>query len=182
MNLTRTHLLRSAFLVALVSVVSPAQAEDPRYPGLERYVGLFRNAGGEAEEQARLDAIEASVASQNRVLRGVTRRRLLSGTHVTATYEIQVDGELITIGIDDGRQWTTDLQGTPAQYEHDGEAMTMSRVWADGAIRATGEQRVGTGEYHFRLSEDGQTLTVAFTMSSKLLPDPVRFTTTYRRQ
>ncbi|MDP7113450.1 MAG: hypothetical protein QGH45_15900 [Myxococcota bacterium] len=180
--MTTSRLFSGALMLALALAPGAALAEDARYPGLERYVGLFRNAGGEVEEQARLDAIEASVASQTRVLRGVTRRRLLSGTHVTSTYEIQVDGELITIGIDDGRQWTTDLQGTPAQYEHDGEAMTMSRVWVEGEIHATGEQRVGTGQYHFHLSEDRQTLTVEFTMSSKLLPDPVRFTTTYRRQ
>ncbi len=166
----------------LVCAAGLANAQDARYPGLERFAGSYLNVGGEAEAQERLDAIEASVASQTRVLKGTTRKRLLSGTHVTSTFEIRVDGALVTIGIDDGREWTTDLEGTPARYEHDGESMTMSRIWVDGEIHATGEQRVGTGQYHFRLSEDGETLTVDFAMSSRLLPDPVRFTTTYRRQ
>jgi len=122
------------------------------------------------------------VATQTRVLRRTTRKRLLSGTHVTSTYDIAVDGDRITIAIDDGRAWETDLVGTPFRYEHDGEAMTMARVWDDGEIHATGEQKVGTGQYDFSLSEDGQTMTVEFTMSSRLLPDPVRFTTTYRRR
>ena len=169
-------------LVLLLSLAGPAYAQDPRYPGLERFAGAWRNVDDEAEAQARLDSIEASVATQTRVLRGTTRKRLLSGTYVTSTYDIQVDGGMITIAIDDGRSWTTDLQGTLTHHEHDGEAMTMSRVWVEGEIHATGEQRVGTGRYHFRLSEDGETMAVTFAMSSKLLPDPVQFTTTYRRQ
>jgi len=175
-------LIQGTALLALVCLAGPAHAEDPRYPGLEGFEGAWRNAGYETEAQGRLDAIEASVATQTRVLRGVTRKRLLSGTYVTSSYDIEVDGGMITIGIDDGRSWTTDLEGTLTHHEHDGEAMTTSRVWVEGEIHATGEQRVGTGRYHFRLSEDGQTMTVTFSMSSRLLPDPVRFTTSYQRR
>ncbi len=178
----RTLPTRCATLIALLCLPYLAHAEDPRYPGLEDFAGSWRSAGDKTEAQGRLDSIEASVATQTRVLRGTTRKRLLSGTYVTSTYDIQVDGGMITIAIDDGRSWTTDLEGTVTHHEHDGEAMTMSRIWVGGEIHATGVQRVGTGQYHFDLSEDGQTMKVTFTMSSRLLPDPVRFTTTYERQ
>lgn len=175
---------RAALLIPLLAglvAATTASAEDERYPGLERFRGHYVWVGGEIEQEARLDAIEVVVAKMNRVLRGAARRRLRNGTHVSSTYDIEVDGGIVTIGIDDGRAWTTDLEGTPARYEHEGEAMTMSRWWVEGTIHAVGEQKVGSGTYDFRLSEDGQTLNVRFSINSGLMPEPVVFDTTYQR-
>lgn len=174
-----------ASIVLVLGLTTAASADHPvddRYELATRFTGSYVNAGGEGEAQDRLDAIEAVVANQRRVLRGVTRRRLLSGTHVTQTYDIRVEGQEVTIAIEDGRSWTTDLEGTKAHYEHDGEPMTMSRVWVNGEIHATGEQKVGTGSYTFRLSEDGRTLTVDFSMDSKWLVEPLNVRTTYLRR
>jgi len=175
---------RAALLFLLLAglvATTNASAEDERYPGLERFAGHFVWVGGDAEQEARLDAIEVVVAKMTRVLRGAARRRLRNGTHISAIYDIEVNDDIVTIGIDDGRAWTTDLEGTPAKYEHEGEAMTMSRWWVDGSIHAVGEQKVGSGTYDFRLSDDGQTLNVRFSMNSGLMPEPVVFDTTYRR-
>ena len=175
---------RAALLALLLAgLVAPttAAADDTPYPGSERFTGHYVWVGGDVEQQARLDAIEVVVAKMTRVLRGTARRRLRNGTHISSTFDIEVVEGIVTIGIDDGRAWTTDLEGTPSDYEHEGEAMRMSRWWVDGRIHAVGEQRVGSGTYDFRLSEDGQTLSVSFSMNSGLMPEPVVFDTTYRR-
>jgi len=172
---------RTLALLLLTAIAATASAEDERYPGSDRFTGYFLWVGGDEEQQARLDAIDAVVAKMPRVLRGTARRRLRNGTHVPSFFDIQVNEGIVTIAIDDGRAWTTDLEGTPAHYEHDGDAMTMSRWWVDGTIHAVGHQRVGSGTYDFRLSEDGHTLLVRFTMNSNFMPEPVVFDTTYRR-
>ena len=176
----RWWVLAAGLLALWVSGIALADEEAP-YAGAERYTGLYMNVGGEAEQEARLDAIEHVVQQMSRVLRSTARRRIKAGTHVTRTYEIAVDGDQVTITLDDGRCWTTPLDGTPVEFTHDGDVMFLSRRWTEGTIFAQGEQQAGTGTYHFRLSEDGQTLNVAFTLDSRHMPEPVKFDTTYRR-
>ncbi len=179
-------MLRRWWVVATVVVAlawTPAVGADDEsvYEEATRYTGTYLFVGGEPEYQARLDAIEDIVQQMSRVLRGTARRRMKNGTHITSTFIIDVHVDSITISIDDGRTWTTDLHGTRFEFTHDGDQMFMSRRWIDGTIFALGEQKVGNGTYHFRLGEDGQTLHVAYGLDSKYMPEPLKFDTTYRR-
>ncbi len=171
-------------LALALSFQHPAHADEgpSPYDGVERFDGLYVWVGGDAEQQSRLDAIETVVAEMSRVIRGTARRRLRAATHISEIFDIAVQGDEITISIDDGRSWTTPLDGTPILFEHQGEPMTMARRWLNGTIYAVGRQKVGAGTYVFRLSEDGEVLHVAFSMDSDRMPMPVRFDTTYRRQ
>lgn len=173
--------LVAGLLLALTATITAAADDESPYEEAARYSGTFLFIGGEAERQAQLDSIEDVVQQMSRVLRGTARRRMEAGTHITEVFIIDVQMDSITITIDDGRAWTTDLHGTRFEYTHDGDQMFMSRRWVEGTIKAKGEQKAGTGTYHFRLSEDGQTLYVAYGLDSKHMPAPVAFETTYRR-
>ncbi len=179
--MTKGAWIITGLIVALSGSFDARADDESPYTVAERYTGTFLFAGGEPERQAQLDSIESVVKQMNRVLRGTARRRMKAGTHITEVFIIDVQPDSITITIDDGRAWTTDLHGTRFEYTHDGDQMFMSRRWVDGTIKATGEQKAGTGTYHFRLSEDGQTLHVAYGLDSKHMPAPVSFDTTYRR-
>jgi len=168
-------------IVALAAVLGVRADDESPYAGAERFTGTYLYVGTAAEQQARLDAIENVVQQMNRVLHRTARRRISEGTHVTSSYVIAVDGDQVSMTIDDGRCWVTPMDGTPIEYTHDGDVMFMSRRWIAGTIFAQGDQKAGTGTYHFRLSEDGQTLHVAFTLDSKHMPEAVAFDTTYRR-
>jgi hypothetical protein len=173
--------LIAGLLLALTATINATAEDESPYEEAARYSGTFLFVGGEAERQAQMDSIETVVQQMNRVLRGTARRRMKAGTHITEVFIIDVQVDSITITIDDGRAWTTDLQGTPFESTHDGDQMFMSRRWVEGTIKAKGVQKAGTGTYHFRLSEDGQTLSVAYGLDSKHMPEAVEFDTTYRR-
>jgi hypothetical protein len=187
-DLGRTNVLQDIAglvlsLTLACGLAAPAAADDVSpYAGIERFSGLYHWVGGDAEQAARLEAIEVVVQQMSRVIRRTARKRLRAATHISELFDIEYHGDEITISIDDGRSWTTPLDGTPILFEHLGEPMTMSRRWRNGTIYAVGQQKVGAGTYVFRLSEDGQILRVAFSMDSDRMPAPVRFDTTYRRQ
>lgn len=171
----------AGLIVALAGITDARADDESPYEEAAGYSGTFLFVGGDDERQDQLDSIENVVQQMNRVLRGTARRRMKAGTHITQVFIIDVQLDSITITIDDGRAWTTDLHGTRFEYTHDGDQMFMSRRWVEGTIKATGEQKAGTGTYHFRLSEDGQILHVAYGLDSKHMPAPVAFDTTYRR-
>ena len=172
--------LAGSLLLAVV-VAAPAAGADSNTEA-QPFVGVYDHAGGEADEQARVEAIEAVVMQLPAVFRGVARERLLAGSGVPQRYEIELDGEQITIGVDSGEAWPSTLDGTPVELHFEGRAFTLRRTLVDGVIHAHAQQKTGSGTFLFTLSPDGRTLTVTSSMDSPLLPDSVEFVSTYRRR
>lgn len=158
-----------------------AHAGEPS-PQAQAYEGTWDFIGGEAEEQARIEAIEVVVQQMNRVLRGIARKRLTVRTIIAQRYDIDLDGEKITISTDTGDSWTTDLKGTVFEFNYDGDDFILHRTLVGDEIHAHAEQSIGASDYHYKLSADGQVLTITVFTDSKHLPEPVKYTSTYRKR
>lgn len=170
-----------AALIACCLAPGPARAGDPP-PEALAYAGTWDHVGGDAEEQARIDAIEAVVAQMKPVLRGIARKRLTVRTIIPQRYDIALEGDHITVATDSGDAWKTDLQGTVYEYRYDGDDFVLHRTLVGDEIHAHAEQSIGASDYHYRLSADGQTLTITCFTDSKHLPEPVKYTSTYRKR
>jgi len=164
-------------------LVAPAAARaDDAPPEALAFAGTWDFIGGEAEEQARIDAIEAVVVQMKRGLRGLARKRLTKRTIIPQQYTITVEGEHITVATDSGDAWLTDLKGTVYEYRYDGDDFVLHRTLVGDEIHAHAEQSLGASDYRYELSGDGKTLTISVDTDSKHLPEPVKYVSTYRRR
>jgi hypothetical protein len=164
-------------------LAAPGMARaDEAPPEALAFAGVWDFIGGEAEEQARIDAIEGVVAQMKRVLRGIARKRLTARTIIPQSYDIALDGEFITVATDGGDAWKTDLVGSVYDYHYDGDDFVLHRTLVGDEIHAHAEQSLGASDYHYKLSADGRTLTITVFTDSKHLPEPVKYTSTYRKR
>ncbi len=172
-----------AWLLLCLMPLAPGsvRAGEPSAEALA-YAGTWDFIGGEAEEQARIDAIEAVVVQMRRVLRGLARKRLTVRTIIAQRYDIAFEGGLITISTDSGDAWTTDLKGTVYEFNYDGDDFILHRTLVGEEIHAHAEQSIGASDYHYKLSEDGRTLTITVLTDSKHLPEPIKYISTYRKR
>lgn len=172
-----------AWLLLCVFAVSPdfSHAGEPSAEALA-YEGTWDFIGGAAEEQARIDAIEGVVQQMRRVLRGIARKRLTVRTIIAQRYDVAFEGEHITISTDSGDAWKTDLKGTVYDYNYDGDDFILHRTLVGDEIHAHAEQSIGASDYHYKLSNGGRTLTITVLTDSKHLPEPVKYTSTYRKR
>ncbi len=151
--------------------------------GVARLQGRWLYAGGEAERQARLVAIEATVQEMPWIMRGLARRRIRAATEIPDRYLISLEGETITIVEGDEEAVTARWDGTPVEVPGDrGDTATQTLVWGDDELRAVNRQPKGSGTTVFRLSPDGRTMDVTATVSSPRLPSDIVYVLSYRRE
>ncbi len=149
----------------------------------ERYGGSYAYAGDDAQKQARLDAIEATVQQMPKLFRAFARGRIDKSTTPAERYEIEVADGQIRIGRNGGQGQQTVLDGDGVVVEGDeGADLTVTRVIEGDCIRHRAEQHNGYGTDLFCLSPDGTTLTVTVTIGSDQLPAPITYELTYRRE
>ncbi len=145
-----------------------------------RFVGSWAYAGGEAEQQARLDAIDATVAQMFGIARPFARKVMRRNTTNPSCFHIQLDGDQIAISEEDDDPLWTPLDGTPVQIDGYKAGQQVYRKVVGDSLHAKSWQHNGGGTRIFRLS--GDTLTVEVVIFSEQLPDDLIYTLTFRRE
>lgn len=168
----------AALMGVLTGLAAPAAAAD-----FDRFTGRYAYTGDDAQKQARLDAIEATVQQMPKLFRAFARGRIDKSTTPAERYDLEVADGQIRIGRDGGQGRQTVLGGDGVVVEGDeGADLTVTRVVEGDCIRHRAEQHNGYGTDLFCLSQDDKTLTVTVTIGSDQLPAPITYELTYRRE
>ncbi len=168
--------------LAVLATAGPARADGAPADELSAFAGTWTHVGGDAEHQARLDAIDDVAASMPPMARSKVRSKLTEGPGIQPSFTIEVAGDELTIGAPGGESLTTPVDGTKTKVVKDGKTAHVTREIVDGALRSRAELSGGWTSTLYRLSEDGWTMTVVRESGSDRLPRPLEFEATYRKQ
>lgn len=169
-------MLARLVLVALfTALAAPAGAADR-----PEYTGDWTYAGGSAEREARRAAIESVVADAPRLVRSYVRDRLLANTAVPQRISMAVAQCLMEVQPDQDRAVQSTIDG-PAVSFQDPETgfTTVSRTAEPRTIVEVGRREGGERTARYRI--DGDTLRIDVVLEADLLPAPVAYRLTYRR-
>lgn len=157
---------------------SPAQAS----PAIERFVGVFAYAGGEAQRKAAHAAIDAALADLDLISRSLARRKLAERDPVVPTITIEYAGGKTTIIRRDTSIRTT-LDGPAVTVTRDGRSAKVKHHLASASkLVETIHGERGTTTNTFVLSDDGAHLTASTSIEGDRLKTPIRYRLSYRRR
>ncbi len=144
--------------------------------------GTWSYSGGEEQKQQRLDAIDEAIQHLPRLFRGIARKRLRRSALEPIRYTVRDHGETLTISLDDGPSRTTPVDGTPVTFEdaERGEPLVLTRTRQGNTVHSVG--RVGEGTASSSFHFEGDRLDVEIALAAKQLPEPVRYTLSFRRE
>jgi len=169
-------------LFACCVAVAPSGAAAGDRDVAQRFEGSWAYAGDADEQQARLDAIDATVAEMFGIARPFARRVMRNNTTNPSSFHIQLDGDQIAVSEDDQDPLWTPLDGTPLEVEGYGAGQQVYRKVVGDTLHARSWQHNGGGTRVFRLSADGRILTVEVIIQSAQLPTDVVYELTYRKE
>lgn len=184
-------LLLSVTLVSVISFELERASADPKQsdpsvdPGLQRYVGTYEYAGGDAEIDALDDAIDQVVSQMNFFVRGIARRRLRKPNLPSKRVVITVENGQIGIDRPGQPKVSAPADGKPVQWRNpdDGEVFQVRQgIDEDGHLYQRFKGDDSTSRNEFRLDDDGKKLTIHTEITADRLPAPLRFDMTYRRE
>jgi len=172
------------FLCALVTITAarPSVADETLPPEAQSFVGTWVHSGGDAEEQARLDAIEVVAEAMPAMFRSMVRSKLTENVAIIDSLTIEASGDQLAIGVTDGESLPTPLDGSTVELQQQGKTAQVTRELVDGALRSHVAGARGWTTSVYRVSEDGRTLTVTRETGSDRLAVPLEFEATYTRQ
>jgi len=168
-----------ALLITLATSPAALAGEAVDAEAAARFHGTWTYAGGETEDQARMDAIDAAAAEVIPLARKIVRGQIGKATTPSPTYEIDVDGDQITVTSDKiDEPTTTSLDGTPVTLKN---GASLSRTLDGDTIVIRLDQPRAWSEGRWRLGSDGDTLIVEVAIGSKHMPKDVEYSLTYTR-
>lgn len=162
---------------------SPAVREPPPLELRQRYGGTYQFVGGGAERAAVAAAVDRAVAPMSFLARGIARSSLIARAEIRPAIAILFgdDGTVSVISPGELPE-SSPADGTPVRVVNRfGDESELSQQFVEGAFVQRGRTDDGSGSTIFELQPDGQTLLVHRTMESSKLPQPVKYTLTYRR-
>ncbi len=158
--------------------------EAPSVELRQRYGGTYQFVGGEAERGAVAAAVERAVAPMSFLARGIARSSLIARAEIRQAIGIFFadDGTVAVLSPGELPE-STPADGTPVRVVNRfGDESELSQQFINGVFVQRGRTDDGSGSTIFELQPDGQTLIVHRTMESSKLPQPVKYTLTYRRK
>lgn len=159
----------------------PALLDDETRKAADRHAGTFDFAGGDAEREAVLAAIDDVVAEMNPLARAIARERLREANRVPESIAISRDEDDFTIALDD-RRYEAPLDGSPVEVVGvTGDKLTYRLSVKHERVRQSFVGDKGGRENTLALrGEHGLALAVRVTSDS--LPKPLAYRLTYRRK
>jgi len=150
---------------------------------VERFVGTWSYAGGEAEQEAANEAVRTVTGQMNGLIQGMAEERLLPAAKLDATITFAEKDGIVTI--------TRSEQPQPFQAPADGRTFEMKTAEdedakgtltvVDGALVTTVETEDGGGGRTYRIDDAGALQVEARTFSPRL-PADVEYTAHYTRR
>lgn len=183
---TRTILFASALILgtgssALADDTAP-KAEASPTAARDRFTGSYTYVGGEAQKAALEKAIEKATDSMFFATRGIARSRLRDKTQIRSVVGFSFGGGNITSTATGITPAVSPESGSPVPYKSGGDTVQLSqKLNANGQLVQSFTADDGGRTSTYVLSADGKTLTVNLVIQSKKLPEPVRYTLSYRR-
>ncbi len=168
-----------AFLIGLIAQCAIAGAEPD---GLRSYSGRWHWVGGESELQALDAAIETCVKQMNIFIRGIARRRIRKPNQPSAELVLAVDDSTITVSRPGRPALSAPASGVPIKWRDPGGDWFQVSHGVDHGVmyqRFEGTSSLSVNRYH--LDPTGRRLVVHTRITSKWLPVPIEFDTTYER-
>ncbi len=138
----------------------------------------------EATARARIDqGIERCVNEMTYLLQGVARDQLRANTPINRRIDIGFEGaSSITVNFDQRFSYTT-RPGIAQSFDlPDGSSVNVRQYFRDDHLEQYFEATLGRRWSVYRLSADGQTMTVGATQQGPMMPSPMYFTLDYRQR
>lgn len=146
--------------------------------------GAWHLLQSEATARARIDGgIERAVSEMNYFLQGIARDQMRANTPLNRRIDIAFEGSSsITVTFDQRFTYTT-RPGVAQQFPlPDGGSVQVRQYFRDGHFEQYFEAALGRRWNVYRLSDDGQTMTVSATQQGPLMPVPMHFSLDYRKR
>jgi hypothetical protein len=172
-----TRSLPLLLLLVTVAMPSSAQTELPAE-------GTWRYVGDEAQNQARLQAIDVALAEVPSIFRAGVTRKLRERTQPAQRIVIERrdDGEVFFSGRE-GRQVSLKIDGTP-RVVRGYEGPETLRAWIsdnDGRLRMHGESREEGNARVITYDPRGDEMTIFVHITSERLEKDIDYRLSYRR-
>ena len=171
----------SALCVALLGssllvIFGSASGQTPETPNLEGIYTLNNPSPCNAIRKTIEDSFTGDFAYKGRVLNKLrnsnlppSRRLVIAFTPGAVTISTNLDGTI-----------ETPIDGAPVIGIRDTDTFTITTRWANGKLERTFKSKLGERVNAYSLNADG-TLTMQVTVSSKYLPQPLRYDLVYTR-
>ena len=161
----------------------PVVREAPPLELRQRYGGTYQFVGGDAERAAVAAAVDRVVARMSFLARGIARSSLIERAEIREAIGIFfADDGTVTVLSPGELPESSPADGAPVRVVNRfGDKSELSQQFINGVFVQRGRTDDGSGSTVFELRPDGQTLLVHRTMESSKLPQPVKYTLTYRR-
>lgn len=143
--------------------------------------GAYVFDGGQKQRDGVGEAIEASVAAINPIVRKLGRERLQETNPVPKHLSIQVEDHAVAI-LFDGEGHNAKLDGTPLEAKSSEGKVKVSHRMRGPKLTELLDGVGGDRHNDFKLSADGARLTVRVKITSSHLPVPVEYDLTYKRK
>lgn len=161
---------------AVAPVVAPVVAPPAESP----FNGVWRHAGGEADQRALEASVARTVQGLGFIIEGIAASRLRDSSAIPPTITIRVANNVVEYTGLRGRLIRSPADGTAVQTQNaQGESVTLS-TRVTGALMVRNGQRPEGGRRE-ELRVNGNTLIVDGVVSSPRLPRPLTYRFTYRR-
>lgn len=156
---------------------TPAAAQDAPAEGLE-VKGTFVLVPEESEEIAA--AIEAAIKKM-RFFKSIARGRLKDTNPLYRIIHIDASADTVRLAFEDETTLIAPTTDEEIEWRYNGEKFRVRTRWDSGAIRQSFAAFDGVRESITTLEPDGVTLRIATTVTSRMLPAPVKYVLVYRR-
>lgn len=163
------------------SAAAPARTEAELRQLLQ---GSWHLVQSESAARARIDqGIERAVGEMNYFVQGVARDQMRSNTPLNRRIDIGFEGSSsITVAFDQRFTYTT-RPGVAQSFDlPDGSSVNVRQYFRADHFEQYFEATLGRRWSVYRLSADGQTLTVGATQQGPMMPAPMHFTLEYRQR
>ena len=145
------------------------------------FLGTWRYTGGQSQEAKRDAAIEKTVGTMSRLIRGLARDRLLKDNAIPSKIELSMSGSDLKIAFG-GEVQTATLNGKAIKVKSRGTTAKVSHSVSDNKLVQYIDGDGGDRRDVYRLSEDGKTLTVKVKITSSHFEEmPVAYRLTFKR-
>jgi len=172
-----------ALLVAALGWPATAPSQDNWDTMRERFDGVWRLAVPAATARRTVHgAVDRAVDAMNYFLRAVARPMVRENTPVNEEIELRFrDGNNLYARFDQRANYTSPLNGTRRVNTPDGDPMRVTQRFRGNDLEQVFQAENGTRWNVFTILPDGR-MRMSATTSAEMMPEPLRFSLTYRRR
>jgi len=126
-------------------------------------------------------AIEAGVKDMG-MTKSIAKGRLKDTNPLYRTIEIDATADTVRLTFDGKTTLVAPANGEEIEWRYRGEKFKVTTRWEGNSVRQAFKAFDGTRENVTTLDPDGVTLRVVTTVTSSMLPEPVKYVMVYRRE